>query len=251
MRRALWILAVICATASPTFAQSADRAMPTFGDEVRAFGHDFGALWSRDNGIWTAAGAAAVLGARPFDDTATRWFGDMDQRALRKIFIPGKFIGRDVVQVGIAGATYLVGRLGDRPNATAAGYEMLRADLITEGIVQALKFTVRRRRPDGSNRLSFPSGHAAMTFATATVLERRFGWLQSVPAFLGASYVSAARVTEDKHFVSDVIAGAVVGVIAARTVTRDANRGGATSASTASPAASRAPAQILFVVSFQ
>jgi membrane-associated phospholipid phosphatase len=39
---------------------------------------------------------------------------------------------------------------------------------------------VRRLRPDGSNRQSFPSGHAAITVAPATVIERQLGWRKAV-----------------------------------------------------------------------
>ena len=58
-------------------------------------------------------------------------------------------------------------------------------------MVQALKYTVRRERPDGSNNKSFPSGHAASAFATATVLQRHYGWKVGAPAYALGSYVAA------------------------------------------------------------
>ena len=54
-------------------------------------------------------------------------------------------------------------------------------------MVEPIKFTTRRKRPDGSNDLSFPSGHAAITFAGATVLERHLGWKKAALAYLGFS----------------------------------------------------------------
>ena len=50
--------------------------------------------------------------------------------------------------------------------------DLLRAQVISELLVQPLKFATHRERPDGSNYQSFPSGHAAATFAAATVIER-------------------------------------------------------------------------------
>ena len=83
---------------------------------------------------------------------------------------------------------------------------------------------MRRERPDGSNRQSFPSGHAASGFAAAAVLARHYGWKAAAPAFLGATYIAAARVHDNRHYVSDVTFGAAMGTAAARTVMLKAGR---------------------------
>jgi hypothetical protein len=57
-----------------------------------------------------------------------------------------------------------------------------------------------------------------MAFATA--LERHFGWRYAVPVYVFASYVSMSRLHDNVHYLSDVTAGAAVGIIAGRTVTR-------------------------------
>src|SRR5207248_6261400 len=85
-------------------------------------------------------------------------------------------------------------------------------------LVEPLKFATRRERPDGSNRQSFPSGHSAVTFAAATVIERHLGWKKSVLGYTIASYVAASRLHDNRHYLSDVIFGAAVGAIAGRTV---------------------------------
>ena len=77
----------------------------------------------------------------------------------------------------------------------------------------------RRPRPDGSDNGSFPSGHTASAFASATVLERHFGWKAGVPAFGFATYVGLARMSANKHNMSDVIMGAAMGIASARAVT--------------------------------
>ncbi len=218
------IVALVCGSPHQASAQSDDsQRIPGIGDGARALVHDVGALPSIDNAVWAGIGAAAVLGIHPLDDDATIQLEKTKEGALHNIFLPGKFVGETGVQVGLAAATYLFGRATRRPQVASAGMELVRAQLLTEGLVQGLKFVVRRERPDGSDRRSFPSGHAAITFATATVLQRRFGWVRAMPAYVVASYVSAARVTEDKHFLSDVVGGAFLGTIAGRTVTRDPN----------------------------
>ena len=59
------------------------------------------------------------------------------------------------------------------------------------------------------------------TFASATVLNRRYGWKVGVPAFGVASYVAASRVADGKHFLSDVFFGVAIGLVGGRTVTFD------------------------------
>lgn len=83
--------------------------------------------------------------------------------------------------------------------------------LITEG----LKVLVRERRPDGSARDSFPSGHATAAFAVATV-ESQWHPKEAPLWYLGATLISASRVALDRHFTQDVVAGAAIGYFTAR-----------------------------------
>ena len=90
-------------------------------------------------------------------------------------------------------------------------------------LVMAIKFIVRRKRPEGewggiyrnTDPHSFPSGHAARAFLIAVIAS------VFVPAWLvillwsWAPLVSLARVAMGVHYVSDVLAGAIVGVIVA------------------------------------
>ena len=85
-------------------------------------------------------------------------------------------------------------------------------------LVEPIKFSTHRLRPDGSNHQSFPSGHAAVTFAAATVIERHLGWREERAGVVIASYVAASRLHDNVHYLSDVVFGAAVGSIAGRTV---------------------------------
>jgi membrane-associated phospholipid phosphatase len=79
------------------------------------------------------------------------------------------------------------------------------------------KESTRRSRPEGAG-FSFPSGHTTVTFASATVLQRHFGWKAGLPAYAVASYVAASRVEMKRHYLSDVAFGAALGIVAGRTV---------------------------------
>ena len=98
---------------------------------------------------------------------------------------------------------------GDWHGDIEAGESLIAAGATTF----ALKELIHERRPDGSDRKSFPSGHTSIAFASAMTLEKRYGWQVGLPAFAMASFVGLARVRADKHYVHDVLAGGVVGTL--------------------------------------
>ncbi len=85
----------------------------------------------------------------------------------------------------------------------------------TAAATYILKYSVKELRPDGSNMHSFPSGHSAVSFATATFLQRRYGWAFGAPAYALSAYVAWGRVFAKKHYFWDVIGGAVIGAASA------------------------------------
>ena len=121
----------------------------------------------------------------------------------------------------LAGASvvYAVGRLNDAPKVSHVGMDLIQSLAMSEALTQTLKYTTRRERPDDSGRNSFPSGHAADTFAFATALERHLGWRYAVPAYVFSSYVAISRLPANRHWLSDAVFGSAVGIIAGRTVT--------------------------------
>ena len=83
---------------------------------------------------------------------------------------------------------------------------------VTVGVTLGLKYLVDEQRPDFSNRHSFPSGHSAATFTSATYIGRRYGWKWSIPAYALSAYTAWGRVYGKKHHWWDVAAGAAIGV---------------------------------------
>jgi membrane-associated phospholipid phosphatase len=85
----------------------------------------------------------------------------------------------------------------------------------------------KRYDPDYDGRYdSFPSGHTATAFSVATVVALQYRHRPWVPvvAYTIAAGVGLSRVTEDRHWMSDVFIGAVVGHLIARLVVRNHNR---------------------------
>ncbi|MFK5880100.1 MAG: phosphatase PAP2 family protein [Flavobacteriaceae bacterium] len=92
---------------------------------------------------------------------------------------------------------------------------LLIANLVTFGVSELLKQSTNELRPDGSDYLSFPSGHTANAFVMATVLHHEY--IDSSPwlAYSGYAFSTATavfRVLNNKHYVSDVLVGAGIGI---------------------------------------
>src|SRR3546814_11140746 len=75
-------------------------------------------------------------------------------------------------------------------------------------MAEVLKQTFPERRPDNSDNKSFPSGHSALSFASATTLYRRYGWQAGLPAYAVATVVGIGRERSNEHHWYDVVAGA-------------------------------------------
>ncbi len=182
-------------------------------------GDDFKHLPSAENAYLALMGGGLAIGAHPFDQTFNAHLRSHYDE-VNTAFAPGKYLGDTPEQVGLSIGTYAFGRLFNEPKVSHLGMDLLRAQIVNETMVQTLKFATHRERPDGSNHQSFPSGHAAVTFAGATVLERHLGWKNSVLAYAVASYVAASRLHDNRHYLSEVAFGAAVGTISGRTVTQ-------------------------------
>lgn len=108
---------------------------------------------------------------------------------------------------------------GDRGEAMEVAAETI---LFTEVTAGLLKVATSRTRPNKKSGESFPSGHTAFAFSTATLLAREiesredssWGYLFYVPAV----YIGISRVESDRHFTSDVTFGALMGIVIANTV---------------------------------
>ena len=179
---------------------------------------DFRYLPSKENLYWAAAGGGLAAAVHPADDNVNQAFLDASS-GVKDFFKPGAVLGQFPTLFAAAATVYIVGRAGDKPRVSHTGMDLIRALLVSEAMVETLKYTTRRERPDGSSKNSFPSGHAADTFAFATALERHLNWKFVVPAYVFSSYVAMSRLPANRHWLSDVVFGSAVGIISGRTVT--------------------------------
>jgi len=91
------------------------------------------------------------------------------------------------------------------------------------GVIQfctthAIKRIAKEERPDGSTKNSFPSGHTATAFMTATMLAKEYGYISpwiSIGGYTVATATGVMRMINNRHWMSDVLAGAGIGIMSA------------------------------------
>lgn len=126
----------------------------------------------------------------------------------------------DFTQLAPVAATYGLRLCGVRSLHGYADMTIIAgtAYLLTGLSVHGVKNLTKVERPDGSSRNSFPSGHTATAFAGAEILRREY-W--QVSPWIGvAGYVVAAttgflRMYNNRHWLTDVVAGAGIGILSA------------------------------------
>jgi hypothetical protein len=152
--------------------------------------------------------AAAALVARPFDRSL--------QHGATGAFNRRSMVGEVGLGVLVTGSL-LSGTLAPGEGRTSwdEGWNQAEAFGISMGATTLLKGAVGRHRPgETGGGTSFPSGHAAAAFTAATLIDRNSGHSLGYPAYGIAAITAFSRVESGRHFPSDVLGGAALGVLA-------------------------------------
>ncbi len=91
--------------------------------------------------------------------------------------------------------------------------------IISTGFVKPLKYSIKSTRPDGSGNNSFPSGHTTIAFASAEFLRQEYKHVSpwyGIAGYAVAATAGSLRVYNNKHWVSDVVAGAGFGILSTK-----------------------------------
>lgn len=111
---------------------------------------------------------------------------------------------------------------------TENGLQHSRAIAFTSLTHISLAASLNRKRPNGKGR-SFPSGHTSSSFATASSLAYSYGPWVGIPALGAATFIGLSRTANNAHWLSDIVAGAGLGIFWARAsaqvgITQDKNQ---------------------------
>lgn len=208
MSCAALLLALQLATPPALAAQSRAHALRWW--EVAAVAGGIGAASIADRGVdaWTQDRRSP---------TSDRW-----ARAFRNG-------GQPVVVFGVPGAILAAGVVSGRPALRRAGARVLASILLAGVATGGAKLVTGRVRPfethdqylfrPFSGKDAFPSGHATMAFALATSLGAEMhNRVASALLYAGASGTAWSRLNDQRHWLSDVLAGAAVGITSAKLI---------------------------------
>jgi hypothetical protein len=176
----------------------------------------------RDPGTWLPAAGAVIIAAGGWDSKISRWstthtpvFGSHESAVKASDDL------RLATHMVMVGSAFLPSDTGSFWKKALGRLVWEQAGAVSAALMtRAVKVAVRRTRPDGSDRLSFPSGHASDAFAYTAASVRNFSDVAmnrtvrvgvDATATLVAVGTAWARVEGSKHYPTDVLVGAAVG----------------------------------------
>jgi len=192
------------------------------GDQKAILTAPFHLAWS--DAVWALPVAAATAALVASDAWFSRQVPGGEIARSRSLSNYGAFS-----LAGAAAGLYLFGKAGGDGHAAETGWQAGEAAVNAAAVDFALKNIFQRQRPyQGSGRgnffaggSSFPSEHAAVSWAVAGVVAHEYpGTVTRIAAYGLAAVVTVARVTGKEHFPSDAMVGGAMGYFIARQIYR-------------------------------
>ena len=212
---------------APPAGQSQEADDPcdrrSFSTLFRCIPHDLRNVVRGESLAWLGAAGGMAAGSALLDDDVDRALRDGDPNLFPGV---GDQLGQAGVHFGVPLALYVAARTTGHSETAAFAVTLLRAQIANGIVTRSLKLIPRPRPYQEEARLahgSFPSGHTSATFATATVIHRRWGWRAGLPAYLLASYVGVTRL-HNSHYLSDVTFGAALGIATGLAINQPSRR---------------------------
>jgi len=175
----------------------------------RHFGQDLKESFWGLNGLFFVLATGAAAAFHPVDTDIKNSLGKGEvfssgfDRTVGYVLAPYTIAGVSALTLIIANGT-------NKPKLSLAMESTLESLALTLAFTGLGKVIIDRTRPDGG-KYSMPSGHTSAAFSTATVLMKFYGVKVAVPAYLLASLTAFTRIDDQKHFLTDVLVGAVLG----------------------------------------
>ena len=157
-----------------------------------------------------ALGGLVAYVSQPFENPH-RMARLLDNSLLEVPTDAGDIYGNGLTLGSGALGIMLLGRLTRNRSLEETGNDLCRSLIASGAVVWSVKLAAGRTRPNGG-KYSFPSGHTAAAFSVAPVLRKHFGLKAAIPAYALALSTSLGRMEDRKHYLSDVLFGAVIGL---------------------------------------
>ncbi|AII53017.1 phosphatase PAP2 family protein [Hymenobacter sp. APR13] len=219
--------ALVAALATAPLAQTVAQVAPAPADTTRKFENPGGVPaavkqpWYKGKLVKATIVPAVLIGYGAYTAGGGGFYTNQEaRRDIQRLFptyrtrLDDLLILAPYVELGVVALAGVESR-NDRLNV---GLVVLKSELFMLGTVFAVKNLTRNPRPDGSDNQSFPSGHTAQAFLAASIVHTEFRdksqWY-GVGAYTIATSVAALRMINNKHWQSDVVAGAGFGILAA------------------------------------
>ena len=175
--------------------------------------------WTQTTLYRTVAAPTLLVTAGLLTFNDNRVFDKYDVQRERQELIPNfRIRADDYLAVAPIAVVYGLDVLGvkARHNFVNRSLRLLTAEVLSQAIVIPMKKGTHIERPDGSDFRSFPSGHTTQAFVSATFVHKELGSLSpwySIGAYTTATAVGALRIMNNKHWLSDVLVGAGIGIL--------------------------------------
>ncbi|MEP7265056.1 MAG: phosphatase PAP2 family protein [Bacteroidota bacterium] len=175
---------------------------------------------------WVVPGALILIGTSiTLDEDADGFFLDnFEVREERnENFVNFSNKTDDYLQHVPSAAVFILDAFGVKPKTKIPDQIAIfvKSELLMSGLVLSLKKIVGEGRPDSGRKNSFPSGHTAQAFMAASFLSHEFGYRSNwytIGAYTLATTVGTMRVLNNRHWISDIIAGAGFGILSTNVV---------------------------------
>lgn len=186
--------------------------------------------WNADQ--WLQFGGSVILVGVlvPTDEVLNIPFENWTTSAANTFGEAGDVVGGVPFQFGLTGAALGVGLVTKNKKWQNFALDNLQAQLFTGGLTWVFKEVTHRARPEsgagnfawygpfnGQSHKSFFSGHTSLSFSTATMIFLHTGkkWWVGALTYGTATAVGISRMQQQKHWASDVVAGALMGTTVA------------------------------------
>ena len=179
---------------------------------------------------WEIAAAAGTVGiATLFDRGIDDWIQDHRSSGSDHVAAVFKAGGGPAFFLGVGGGITAAGLISGKKSLARSGERVLASLLVAGVTTGAIKELAGRVRPDDthdpfvfrpfSRHDAFPSGHATVAFALAGSLSEEIHnpWA-SAALYTAAAGTAWSRVNDQKHWTSDVLAGAAIGITSAKLI---------------------------------